>query len=88
MKIYVKFHVIGNHQYCGDHHVCECGCGKGCTEVGDERMPEVDDTANDSNDSKNDDDNALNNDLEKSRRDEVPSVFLSPAEFYGFPFFS
>ena len=26
--------------------------------------------------------------LEKSRRDKVPSVFLSPAEFYGFPFFS
>ena len=26
--------------------------------------------------------------LEKSRRDEVPSVFLSPAEFVGFPFFS
>ena len=26
--------------------------------------------------------------LEKSRRDEVPSVFLSPAEFFGFPFFS
>ena len=26
--------------------------------------------------------------LEKSRRDEVPSVFLSPVEFFGFLFFS
>ena len=25
-------------------------------------------------------------DLEKSRRDDVPSVFLSPAEKNGFPF--
>ena len=28
------------------------------------------------------------NHLEKSQRDKVPSVFLSPAEFFGFPFWA